>query len=1792
MPGTYVLRPGDPGAPGGPGGPAAPNAGAGWEIGVFGADSGYSQLLAMIPASVWTSLTFTKMLDDQGSGTLVMSMDGPFWAGPNLTNGSVPHFLLDEEHVWRVFQDGIPRFEFLGETITEQLIDPSEKRLATVTGPGTIAALAWADAMPPGFPSAIVYKTDALNDSFSEVDVSGNYVVDYGLWNASAPHADISINPAGSIRLQATSGGTILGSTTWDATNSLLSANVTTITSPDPNNVTLNGSQLTQMYVQDTSGTGYYALMGLSATSLYAQYSGPDGTFTQVIATFAQYQAGQGNNAQYSHWQISEADGTFYFWVSSDGQTWKLVWNKPRHWDASKTGVYFSATYTGSTAEFATISSLNSNVSTSSLGGATYLSQPIISVWLQTLAAAKSRGTIPFVTSSASSSTDSFGNPWADSQSVQIQNGTDLYSLLQGHCQMVDADYIMEPGFRLVVGLPSATTPNTGQVTLGYDRSSTVRFYEAGGQVTKQRQRLRSQIQNLIAVINGDGRTVTASNSGSIATWLQREGWVQAASQVTSADISVVASTAVQQSASETLSWTMQITPNQPGRTVFRDFGVGDWIGLERPDYSAVDAVRVNGIAVSVDENGNETHELTLVSYIQWLEQRLQYITTKMGGGFLSANGTTAISGNAQGSTLKAPTVFSPTLTSLGAPNGSPGGAPLVFNPATGNWVLAGSTDPQTGSEVPLAVSGASGSATVGQAGIIVTSPSVGTALNPNPDFTGGSLATWQGVNATVASVTPAAGLPSQSFAAQITPASSSTALLQTSLPLIPVQAGQQYTLFAQANLPTQADMHATTQVAWEDSNENVLRTDTLSTIIPAGQWVQLSYQVQAPGPAYDSQVVSDGPGAWWKLSDAVASPTAKDSSGFGWTGTATSVTFGSSFTPVPGNTCAAFNGTTSKITTSYHPLSFSQLSVEAWVNLNGLSQSGFPRVIANSFTDSDNCGFQLHYNGTNRSVLFSLGNGTSQTTVTSATGAIPATGWTHLAATWDGATVLLYVNGVAAAAGSFTGPVAPGKASGAGIGFNPTYSGDFVNGLIGEVAVYPTALVPAAVALRAANLATPGAGAGASQAAIAVGPTVGVIANPMQVADVKLVQGAPTIHMAGTSSVTASGTTVTDSAGNTRIIAGLQSDGTITTVDVNGPAPNQPDTPTVASIPGGIAVSWDGLLAGGAPLSDFDSVQFHVSAVNGFTPTTATMVYHQPAAGTVPALGLVPGTTYYAKLVAINKSGNTSVPSAQASIAAGFATATLIGNLGVLNPNPYFMGGDTSGWTAVNGSFALATGAGLPAGSPFAYAGKYTGGPVAGYMAESGGQFAITPGQQFLITAWVYSTGQVSPASLSGSGSLRTSWRKGLSESAALSGSGSLSVKDSLSPGMVPIDVGFGWTSGGSDVSSSVATFAVETGAWTQVTAVLTAPSSGVNGAYPRIGSAYAGVVVYAEAILCLPQVPGGLIQAGTITAAQIAAGVVVAGIIDGTTITGVTVNAGTFNGTNWIENAHGQFIYSGPPALGNMIMSMTPAGGTDGFGNSYSFALSLYGAGSSTAAINLFTRDSHETTPGKIYTASSGGGTGIYLELSLASPIASNTFFGNSSLVLFSESSDGSAPATAVITSLSEADSSQLNVATASNLFYIQGGTIGSLNYLIQLSFTLMSISVALNAVAGTSTNPTLISTDGWTTITSFSTGFQAGSPAPQYALEPVGIGGSVGNVRLRGQVIANATNAADAAMFSVPYTFARNQDYVTPTNASGYSAGNRVVRVASSGTIRLEPSSSNTNFVLLDGIVAPRS
>jgi hypothetical protein len=64
-----------------------------------------------------------------------------------------------------------------------------------------------------------------------------------------------------------------------------------------------------------------------------------------------------------------------------------------------------------------------------------------------------------------------------------------------------------------------------------------------------------------------------------------------------------------------------------------------------------------------------------------------------------------------------------------------------------------------------------------------------------------------------------------------------------------------------------------------------------------------------------------------------------------------------------------------------------------------------------------------------------------------------------------------------------------------------------------------------------------------------------------------------------------------------------------------------------------------------------------------------------------------------------------------------------------------------------------------------------------------------------------------------------------------------------------------------------------------------------------------------------------------------------------------------GVFEGTDFIINSAGAFFYSGTPAAGNLVTSITSAAGSDQFGNSYEAGVQIHSTGSSGANINLTT-------------------------------------------------------------------------------------------------------------------------------------------------------------------------------------------------------------------------------------------
>ena len=123
----------------------------------------------------------------------------------------------------------------------------------------------------------------------------------------------------------------------------------------------------------------------------------------------------------------------------------------------------------------------------------------------------------------------------------------------------------------------------------------------------------------------------------------------------------------------------------------------------------------------------------------------------------------------------------------------------------------------------------------------------------------------------------------------------------------------------------------------------------------------------------------------------------------------------------------------------------------------------------------------------------------------------------------------------------------------------------------------------------------------------------------------------------------------VYDRTGSLRAVLGVQSDGTTAVNVVNGPPPPAPSAPIVASVLGGITVSWDGTFAAGAVLPlDWQRVEVHASIVNNFAPVPATLAttIETPQGATVVVSC---DTPVYVRLLARNTSGAASDPSTQA---------------------------------------------------------------------------------------------------------------------------------------------------------------------------------------------------------------------------------------------------------------------------------------------------------------------------------------------------------------------------------------------------------------------------------------------------------------------------------------------------------------------------------------------------------------
>lgn len=217
----------------------------------------------------------------------------------------------------------------------------------------------------------------------------------------------------------------------------------------------------------------------------------------------------------------------------------------------------------------------------------------------------------------------------------------------------------------------------------------------------------------------------------------------------------------------------------------------------------------------------------------------------------------------------------------------------------------------------------------------------------------------------------------------------------------------------------------------------------------------------------YPSMILLDGAVGYWRLREVRGTVAKNDclandgtytpNSGGAWTGG----TVGANASPLnrDNGLCPTFNGTSGYVDCGSPAVlrPTGGVTAEAWVMRTG-ALANYNGVIVSEQNATDQGGYILVGDSANK-LRFYIYNGSYANSITDA--ALTLNTWTHVAGTWDGATVRMYVNGVAqtttAAKASITYP-SPTQTFKLGL-YGSVGNAKYWPGRIQEAAVYTTAI-------------------------------------------------------------------------------------------------------------------------------------------------------------------------------------------------------------------------------------------------------------------------------------------------------------------------------------------------------------------------------------------------------------------------------------------------------------------------------------------------------------------------------------------------------------------------------------------------------------------------------------------------------------------------------------------------------------------------------------------------------------
>jgi hypothetical protein len=358
------------------------------------------------------------------------------------------------------------------------------------------------------------------------------------------------------------------------------------------------------------------------------------------------------------------------------------------------------------------------------------------------------------------------------------------------------------------------------------------------------------------------------------------------------------------------------------------------------------------------------------------------------------------------------------------------------------------------------------------------------------------------------------------------------------------------------------APTSATTTASFSAPGSYLLRLTVSDSALTASDDVAVTV---APGGTVIGGLVAN-----WRL-DEGAGTSAADSSG-SYSGTLVN---GPIWTAGKTGNAVRLDGVNDYIALPNIDVPGSAMTITAWVNSSSFPTSSDQRFISKAVGTAQ----QDHYwmlgqtpRGQQSRLRFRLKTNGATTTLVASAGDLPLNTWYHAAATYDGAYMRLYLNGVEVDSTAKSGAIATSAAVPASIGRNPDGS-NFLHGVIDDVRIYNRALTSAEIAQIISGAGgspnqAPIVNAGADQAVMMPGGATlnGTVADDGQPSPVALTlnwtkASGPGVVMF--SSLSAATTTATFSVAGTYVLLLTASDGALSAADdvtvTVSAAPNQP---------------------------------------------------------------------------------------------------------------------------------------------------------------------------------------------------------------------------------------------------------------------------------------------------------------------------------------------------------------------------------------------------------------------------------------------------------------------------------------------------------------------------------------------------------------------------------------------------------------------------------------------------------